>query len=257
MGVYDLYNSALNLANDSLKKKLPDSQRNLLNFKRNYFSGLAFVNMREFWDAHFKKTAEGYGKEIVYTTMALASMANALKEVTKMNGTEIENAATLKAELEVNKAEMVRKNNSIYYDVIPEISSLPKIEKILKVNPISNIEDLNKIKEGKNILDELVPKESKAKVEKYKKEMNDFIFSKLDNQETEIKIVEFLSGLNLPFSIDSIVNNDISEGLWKRISEVQQKGGSLFLTNQILNITTRCEEVSRRLSDIEVVIMVN
>lgn len=254
MGVYDLYNSALNLANDSLRKKVSDIMRSLLNFKRMYFSANAFLKMKDACEVEFKKTGEKYGKQITYITLALASLAQASKEFAKVSGPELDRAKSLNGSLPDLKAEMIRKNNSLYYDHVPEISSIPKIEKIVRVNPVSVMEDLNKGKSEKNIFDDLIPKEAKKYIEKYKMQMNEYISSELDKQENDVKISEYLKEENLPYNLDSTMGSEISDSLWKRISEVQQKGGSLFLTNQINNVASRCEEINSRLKDLDTVL---
>lgn len=257
MGVYELYTSALNLANDSLKKRISDITRSLLSFKRNYFCAIAFLKMKDHCDIAFKKTGEQYGKQITYVKMSVASLNNAIKETGKFSGVELEKAQNLKNDLEKLHADMIKKNNSLYYDPVPEIGNMPKIEKIVRVNPTSSMEDLTKPKDAKNALDDLVPKEAKFMVENYKKQLNEFISEYLDKQENDVKIENFLHGLNLPYSLDSAISSEISDALWKRVSDVQQKGGSLSLTNQISSLSGRTEEVSRRLSDLEVVLFVN
>jgi hypothetical protein len=257
MGIYELYTSALNLANDSLKKRVSDITRSLLIFKRNYFCAIAFLKMRDSCDVAFKKTGEHYGKQITYVKMAVASLTNAIKESGKITGVELEKAQTMKNDFEKLHADMIKKNNSLYYDPVPDIGLIPKIEKIVRVNPTSSMEDLTKPKDARNALDDLVPKEAKVMVENYKKQLNDFISEYLDKQENDVKIDNFLHGLNLPYALDSAISSEISDALWKRVSEVQQKGGSLFLTNQISSLSGRTEEVARRLSDLEVVLFVN
>lgn len=213
--------------------------------------------MKDFCDISFKKTGEHYGKQITYVKMSIASLANALKETGKISGAEFEKAATLRTDLEKQHAEMIRKNNSMYYDPVPDMGSIPKIEKIVRVNPTSSMEDLTKAKDARNALDDLVPKEAKVMVESYKKQLNEIISESLDKQENDVKIACFLKELNLPYALDSAISSEVSDALWKRISEVQQKGGSLFLTNQISSLSGRTEEVARRLSDLEVVLFVS
>lgn len=253
MGVYDLFNSALNLANDSLKKRISEVTRSLLNFKRMFSSANSFLKMKDACEVTFKKTGEQYGKQITYITMAMASLAAASKEFQKLSGPEVEKAKSLHSTLPSIKEEMIKKNNSLYYDHIPEMSSIPKIEKIVRVNPVSIMEDLNKNNE-KNVFADLIPKEARNLIEKYKMQMSDYISNGLDKQENDVKISEFLKDENLPYNLDSTMGSEISDGLWKRISEVQQKGGSLFLTNQISNVASRAEEVNRRLQDLEVIL---
>jgi len=213
--------------------------------------------MKDHCDIQFKKTGEHYGKQITYVKMSIASLANAVKEAGKISGAEMEKATTLRNDMEKLHAEMVRKNNSMYYDPVPDIGVMPKIEKIVRVNPKSSMEDLTQPKDAKNSLDDLVPKEAKVMVESYKNQLNILISEGLDKQENDVKIENFLRGLNLPYALDSAISSEVSDTLWKRISEVQQKGGSLFLTNQISSLSGRTEEVARRLSDLEVVLFVN
>jgi hypothetical protein len=254
MGVYDLFNSALNLAKDSLAKRIPDTMRSLLNFKRMYFSAMAFLRMKDACEVVFKKTGEKYGTQITYITMAMASLNAASKEFTKVSGHEVENAKSLVASLPATKEEMNKKNTTIYYDHIPEMSTIPKIDKIVRVTPNSMMEDLNKATLGKNIFDDLIPKETRKLIEKYKVEMNEYISQGLNKQENDLTISEFLSAENLPYNLDSTMGSEISDALWKRISEVQQKGGPLFLTNQISNVASKCEDVNRRLQDLDVIL---
>ena len=175
MGVYDLFNSALNLAKDSLMKRISDTTRSLLNFKRMYFSAMAFLRMKDASEVVFKKTGEKYGLQITYITMAMASLAGASKEFTKVSGPEVENAKSLVASLPVTKEEMSKKNTTIYYDHIPEMSTIPKIDKIVRVSPNSMMEDLSKAKSERNVFDDLIPKETRALIEKYKLQMNEYI----------------------------------------------------------------------------------
>jgi len=134
---------------------------------------------------------------------------------------------------------------------------MPKIEKIIRVNPTSSMEDLTKPGDFRNVFDSLVPREARIMVDNYKNQMNEYIAEYLDKQENDVKIINFLNELGLPSSLDSAMSTEISDILWKRISEVQQKGGSLFLTNQISSLAGRSEEIKTRLSDLEVVLFVN
>lgn len=152
--------------------------------------------------------------------------------------------------------EMIEKNKRIYYDSVPDVKYLPKIDKIIKVNPTQISDDLNKINVG-SALDTLVPREVRGMVENYKKDMMKYISEHLDKYENEGKITSFLNDLSLPFSLESAIsNNDISDYLWKRISEIQQKGGALYLTNQISNIERKSEEISKRISELEIFLYV-
>lgn len=151
---------------------------------------------------------------------------------------------------------MIDKNKRIYFDAIPDMKVLPKVEKIIKVSPTQIPDDLNK---GENTasLDALVPREVRGMIGNYKQQMMAYVSENLDKFENEGKIAQFLIDLNLPFSLDTaMTTNEIPESLWKRISEVQQHGGSLYMTNHISNIDRRSDEIMKRINDMELIIYV-
>lgn len=67
--------------------------------------------------------------------------------------------------------EMLGKNKRIYFDSIPELSALPKIEKKIKTAPAPIPEDLEGKIEGAETFDLLIPSEIKNMVENYKTEV--------------------------------------------------------------------------------------
>lgn len=69
-GINDLYSSALQLANESLKKILSDEARGFLVNRRSWYAALAFIKMKEQILEEFNKTGEGYGKAIAYLGLA-------------------------------------------------------------------------------------------------------------------------------------------------------------------------------------------
>lgn len=146
--------------------------------------------------------------------------------------------------------EMYEKNGRIYFEAVPEPGSLPKIEKKLMVSQQQIPDDLNNV-QGQKGLDELVPKEVKEMIMNYKKQMMDFIGENLNNYENESTIAAFLAELNLPYNLESVLSqSEISESLWKRISEVQQKGATLYLTSNVNNLEKKAEDIERRIQDI-------
>lgn len=254
-GVYELYSNAYNLANDSLKKLIEEPVRIYLNCRRYYYSAIAFLKMKEATDEIFNKTGEGYGKEIAYIGLACDCLNAGFKDINKaasyLDVTFYNNFKTTMEEL---GSEMLGKNQRIYFQPVPALTALPKIEKIIKVNPAQIPDDLNKI-EANSVLDNLVPREVKPMVANYKQQMMEYISEFLDKYENEGKVSSFLKDLGLPLSLETAMSSsEISDSLWKRISEVQQKGGSMYLTNQIANLAQKSEEVSKRIADIELVL---
>lgn len=157
-----------------------------------------------------------------------------------------------KAKLEATSAEMADKNKRIYFDSVPELTSLPKVEKLLKVSPAPIAEDISGLESGISSLDALVPREVRGMVSTYKSQMMQFVSENLDKYENEAKVNQFLADIGLPFSLETCTStNEIPEFIWKKISEVQQNGGALYMTNQLANIERRGDDIMRRLGDLE------
>jgi programmed cell death 6-interacting protein len=147
---------------------------------------------------------------------------------------------------------MKDKNSRIYISSIPDVNSLAKIDKKIMVNasPIpDNLQSL--VENGQSKLDGLVPKEVKPMIEAYKNEMMAYITENLNNYENEDKITNFLVELDLPFSLEAVLSqSEISESLWKKINAVQQKGGTLFMTNNLSSLSQKGEAIIKRIEDI-------
>lgn len=149
---------------------------------------------------------------------------------------------------------MLDKNQRIYFSSVPDINSLPKIEKKIMITPLQVPDNLNAVPEGQN-LDSLVPREVKAMIENYKRQMMDFISENLNKYENESTIYTYLAELNLPQSLESVLSqSEISESLWKKISEVQQKGATLFLTSSLNNLEKKPEEVEKKIREMLMVL---
>lgn len=69
-GVFDLYTSAYMLTSDTLKKLIDDNTKAFLNTRRYIYTAKAFIYMKEVINENFKKTGEGYGKQIAYANLA-------------------------------------------------------------------------------------------------------------------------------------------------------------------------------------------
>lgn len=80
-GIFELYTSAYNLANDTLKKFIEEPVRIYLNNKRYYYLALACIKMKEFTFESFNKTGEGYGIMIAYLGLACQALNAGSKDL--------------------------------------------------------------------------------------------------------------------------------------------------------------------------------
>jgi hypothetical protein len=256
-GISDLYTSAYNLVIDSLKKLVDDPIKIYLNNRRFYYGAIAAIKMKEEFAEKFNKTGEGYGKQIAFLGLAVECLNSGAKDINKATQyIDINNYSSFKSSLEETGSEMYDKNRRIYFDTVPELNALPKVEKLIKVFPLQLADNLNNPEPGKS-LEGLVPREIKPMILSFKEQMMAFISEQLDKYENEGKVIAFLTELQLPHSLEAATSsNEISESLWKRISEVQQKGGTTYLTGQINNLERKAEEVEKRMQDMELALFV-
>jgi hypothetical protein len=256
-GISDLYTNTYNLVIDSLKKFIDDPTRIYLNNRRFYFAAIAALKMKEEYADKFSKTGEGYGKQIAFLGLAVECLNSASKDINKATQyIDINDFNSFKSGLEETGSEMYDKNRRIYFDTVPELSALPRVEKLIKVFPLQLTDNLNNSDSAKS-LEGLVPREIKPMIMSFKEQMMTYVSEQLDKYENEGKVTAFLTDLQLPHSLEAATSSsEISESLWKRISEVQQKGGTTFLTGQINNLEKKAEEIEKRVQDIELALYV-
>ncbi len=200
----------------------------------------------------FNRTGEGYGKAIAYLGLGVDSLNNGYKDIKKIAKLiDIAAYEDFKKAQEALGTEMYDKNQRIYFQAVPDLANLKKLEKKTKVSPQPIPDNLNALVEaGTSVLDALVPREVKVMIENYKRAMMDYISENLNKYQNESEIMSFLSELDLPYSLETVLSqNQLSDSLWKKISEVQEKGGSMFLTNNITNLDKKSEDIGRRIND--------
>lgn len=256
-GVYDLLTSATTFTNEALKKYSNEALRGYFTNRKFYYLAKGLLKMREFQAEELKRIGKGYGKMIAYTQLANEALSNAdhnLKNYEKM--IDAKEYLTFRKQVDDDLRDMKDKNSRIYLDRVPPASELPKIEKKLMANPKILPEDLTKKLDICARLDNLIPHEVKPMIESYKSKIGEFITSRLQNLQNEGKIVCWLSNLGLPSSLESVLSQKgLSDSLWKRINETQQKGGSMYLSNSLENIDKMREIIGKRLNDINVVLL--
>ncbi len=80
-GIFELYTSACNLINDSLKKIIDESVKIYLNNKRYYYLAIACIKMKDNANEGFQKTGEGYGIMIAYLGLACQAINQGYKDI--------------------------------------------------------------------------------------------------------------------------------------------------------------------------------
>jgi len=167
--------------------------------------------MKDSLEEVFKMKAEGYGKMIGYTILALECLKEGEKDIIKAkNLMNIQDYIDFKNDIDHMVKEMQQKNQNIFFDFVPELKILPKVDKLIKALPLPPPDDFNKIIEGQSCLDDMIPKEVKLMVDNYKQSVSiiiiqimSFIQSSLDKYENDITLTQYLNSLNLPTSLEA------------------------------------------------------
>lgn len=80
-GIFDLFSSAYNLANDSLKKLVDETVRTYMNNRRYFYLAMSCIKMKDHIGEEFKKTGQGYGKQIAYMSLAYQALSAGNKDI--------------------------------------------------------------------------------------------------------------------------------------------------------------------------------
>lgn len=95
-------------------------------------------------------------------------------------------------------------------------------------------------------LDALIPREVRQMIEQYKAKMMDFISQQLNQYENEDTVNQFLSSLGLPASLETVLSSgNISDSLWRNISDVQARGGTMYLNNLMQSLSRLPGEIKK------------
>ena len=255
-GIVEMLNSAYLLSNESLKKNLDDNTKLIVYNRKNYYEALCYSKLRDKALADFDKTGENFGVAVTYQGGIVQCLnKNNTKEQNKIKNL-IKEKDMLFLDKETQRGqEMYEKNQRIYNELIKEIDQMPVVQKKIMCSPQMPPEFKTDV-ENNNELDALIPREVKAMISEYKNKMNEFITQNLENNENEDTVTNFLNNLGLPASLETILSqSSISESLWKKISEVQEKGGSMYLNNSLQTLDNIPNEIDNRINGLLTILM--
>lgn len=247
-GISEMFGNAANLLTDSLKKYTDDVTKSYINNRKIYYQALAYMKMRDKALETFNTNGQDYGVAISYQGAMVDALKRAEKESKKIK--KLIESDTLNLAKETEKGEeMYKQNQRIYFSPIPEITSLPKIAVKIMANPAVPPEYKTDV-ESRMELDALIPREVKNMIAEYKSKMMNYISENLNQYENESTCKAFLDKLNLPSSLETVLSqSEISDSLWKKINEIQVKGGSMYLTNMLQQLDQKPGQIDKRIGD--------
>jgi len=104
--------------------------------------------------------------------MALEALTNGEVNIGKIvNLVDTKHYLKFKEMIKSQGEEMYDKNKRIYFDKIPDVTALPKIDKLIKSVPLQLPEDCNKPVDGSDVYNDLVPRAARTLINNYKKQV--------------------------------------------------------------------------------------
>ena len=249
-GVEDMYKNAQLIAKEKpLCKLLGDQYLYYINNRVNYHEALTFSKLRDEALANFNKKGDGYGICITYQGAVCQCLMANEKEVKKIKVPLPKDTLVLAKEQQ-NGSDMLEKNK-VYRNPCPELENLPRALQKIMANPAIPPEYKDNVEDCRE-LDALIPKEVRQMIEQYKSKMMDFIAQNLNQYENEDTVTQFLNSLGLPSSLETVLSSSsISDSLWRNISEVQSRGGTMYLNNLIGGLQRMPGEIKNRIEQSE------
>ena len=250
-GVEDMYKNAALIAKEKpLCKLLGDQYIYYINNRVNYHEALTYSKLRDDALNTFNKKGEGYGIALTYQGAVVQSLMNNEKELKKIKTPLPKDSLILSKEQELG-ADMLDKNNSVYRNPCPDLNNLPKALQKIMANPAMPPDYKDNVEDQRE-LDALIPREVRQMIEQYKAKMMDFISQQLNQYENEDTVTQFLSSLGLPASLETVLSSSsISDSLWRNISDVQSRGGTMYLNNLMQNLSKLPGEIKNRIEQSE------
>ena len=249
-GVEDMYKNAQLIAKEKpLCKLLGDQYLYYINNRVNYHEALTFSKLRDEALANFNKKGDGYGICITYQGAVCQCLMANEKEVKKIKVPLPKDTLVLAKEQQ-NGSDMLEKNK-VYRNPCPELENLPRALQKIMANPAIPPEYKDNVEDSRE-LDALIPKEVRQMIEQYKSKMMDFIAQNLNQYENEDTVTQFLNSLGLPSSLETVLSSSsISDSLWRNISEVQSRGGTMYLNNLMGGLQRMPGEIKNRIEQSE------
>ena len=236
-GVEDMYKNAALIAKEKpLSKMLGDQYIYYINNRVNYHEALTYSKLRDEALANFDKKGDGYGICICYQGALVQCLMNNEKELKKIKNPLPKDSLILANEQKLG-ADMFDK--------------LPKALQKIMANPAMPPDYKENVEENRE-LDALIPREVRAMIEQYKAKMMEFISQQLNQYENEDTVTQFLNSLGLPSSLETVLSSsNISDSLWRNISDVQSRGGIMYLNNLMKSLQASPGEIKNRIEQSE------
>ena len=265
-GICSLYSKCYYLCEDDPLDKYGDQvyKKFLLN-RYFFYKAKMYFKLKEKEMEEFNKTGSRYKYALGYQFLGVRHLKECQKNIKEFsNYTNIKSFESLFEKEQKEGEDMYQKNLNIYHDGEVNLKD-EKIEEIIRIEPLvptdlyigsnqppKDSDYYNKIQ----ILNNIIPPNLKVKIDNFKKEMNQYCKTKINDLETQDKINTFIDSFELPQKLVSnneeqytTYNITIPKDIWKNIEVVQNLGGYIGLLNPIQNIINHSQATTKILND--------
>ena len=260
MGISENFNKAFNLSNEEpINSAGNDAFKNYLINRHYYYKSQAYKKLSEGSMNNFDTKGLGYGEALVYQMLSVMQLNECQNNINLCEGLIDINKFNEMFENEKKLEDsMLDLNKRIYHQYTPATDTLKLETKILmNALPIENLyigENQIKIMDDANIycedLESLVPHDIKQMFDNYKIKINSFMEQYLTKYETDISIKRFIQSLNLPPKLTSKPIDVKNPNFWKKISEIQNLGGTVYLSNLMKQLLGKSNDLIEYLNTI-------
>ena len=261
------YKKAYDLSNENPTKKGGESDfRNYLLNRSFYYKGLMCKFLKEASKKNFDNCGKGFGEVLFFQGLFVEQLTECEKTIKKCG--KLVNVEGFYKEFQTEKEsgeEMLDLNNRVYRQEVPDGKDMVFAKKDMMVGILPDDlyinENEKKMKNDSDIytseLDLLVPIEVKEMINRYKNKMNEVINKNLSNCENEDTINNFIQNLNIPERLkknnknnNNVIPKEFPPELWEKISNVQQIGGIMTLTNMMNKIMDKSNFLMKSLENV-------
>uniref|UniRef100_A0A0G4I2X1 BRO1 domain-containing protein n=1 Tax=Chromera velia CCMP2878 TaxID=1169474 RepID=A0A0G4I2X1_9ALVE len=198
-----------------------------------------------------QETTEGWGPIIARFSLAEQLCERAV-ELSKQSGLPL-NPAALQQSIKTEKASTQKDNDTVYLELVPEISTLKPLEMVSTVKAVAvTLQDLSLTNhDAIQAFDRLVPHHVRAKADEFSARVQQLVAAvgSQVGQKTD-EVSAFLAARGLPFAVDE-QQSGIPDGLWLKVQEVQAKGGLAAVQETVSSLEKMAAEANGCLGDLQ------
>ena len=234
------YGSAFSYASTHPISEIVEKDRfiEILEFNEHFFTAHAYYMACLDYQAKCEKESMGIGKAIAYVKKAIDLITKYKKNEKSLNPSALAKSKSLLEEYKAKEEYLIKKNNSVYHERIPEEPE--EIDPLMysKVKSIEN--ELVQPFDGQAILARMVPIPVLQLEEEYKNKVEAVIKkTQMILNDADMFQDKVLKKYNLPEILYAVTQaQELPEDLWQKVKQCKEANNTLGLTETCSNLST-------------------